>query len=295
MNKQTTKVTYDIRPLQLQILNNLLALDRVCKEHNLHYYITAGTLLGAVRHKGFIPWDDDLDVGMPREDYDKLIENSKEWLPHPYELVSGETDEKYTLPFAKLQDANTTLIERVGLVYLGGAYIDVFPIDGVPEGKWSQKWHFAKYRFYRKMLYFHYRDPYKHGKNYTAIPTLICRRIMPSATIHRKLRKILTKYKYAESSLVADYDDYGKGVMPKNVFENIIPILFEGKEVSALKDYDTYLTKKYGDYMQIPKREKQIQHNFYYLDINTPYSSVKNLDEFISKIKEEKATNPNNL
>ena len=78
---------YDIRPLQLRILKNLLAVDKVCKEHNLRYYIMAGTMLGAVRHKGFIPWDDDLDIGMPRADYDLLMANAKEWLPKPYEAV----------------------------------------------------------------------------------------------------------------------------------------------------------------------------------------------------------------
>ena len=103
---------YDIRPLQLRILKNLLAVDKVCKEHNLRYYIMAGTMLGAVRHKGFIPWDDDLDIGMPRADYDLLMANAKEWLPKPYEAVCAENDKEYPLPFAKVQDADTTLIER---------------------------------------------------------------------------------------------------------------------------------------------------------------------------------------
>lgn len=107
--------TYDIRPLQLRILKNLLAIDKVCKEHNLRYYIMAGTMLGAVRHKGFIPWDDDLDIGMPRADYDLLMTNAKEWLPEPYEAVCAENDKEYPLPFAKIQDADTTLIERMHL------------------------------------------------------------------------------------------------------------------------------------------------------------------------------------
>ena len=126
---------YDIRPLQLRILKNLLAVDKVCKEHNLRYYIMAGTMLGAVRHKGFIPWDDDLDIGMPRADYDLLMANAKEWLPKPYEAVCAENDKEYPLPFAKVQDADTTLIERMHLKYLGGVYIDIFPLDGVPESR----------------------------------------------------------------------------------------------------------------------------------------------------------------
>ena len=125
---------YNIRELQLRILETLKAVDNVCREHNLRYYIWAGTMIGAVRHKGFIPWDDDLDIAMPRPDYDRLIEHAAEWLPKPYEMVCAENDGVYPLPFAKIQDADTTLIERMHLKYLGGIYLDVFPIDGVPEG-----------------------------------------------------------------------------------------------------------------------------------------------------------------
>lgn len=114
--------TYDIRPLQLRILKNLLAIDKVCKEHNLRYYIMAGTMLGAVRHKGFIPWDDDLDIGMPRADYDLLMTNAKEWLPEPYEAVCAENDKEYPLPFAKIQDADTTLM-NVCILNIWEAYI----------------------------------------------------------------------------------------------------------------------------------------------------------------------------
>lgn len=106
--------TYDIRPLQLRIKKILLALDSVCKEHNLRYYLWAGTMLGAVRHGGFIPWDDDLDIAMPRKDYDLLMRNARDWMPQPYEIVSHETDpDHYPLPFAKIQDSSTTLIERM--------------------------------------------------------------------------------------------------------------------------------------------------------------------------------------
>ena len=83
---------YNIRELQLRILETLKAVDNVCREHNLRYYIWAGTMIGAVRHKGFIPWDDDLDIAMPRPDYDRLIEHAAEWLPKPYEMVCAEND-----------------------------------------------------------------------------------------------------------------------------------------------------------------------------------------------------------
>ena len=92
------------------------------------------------------------------------MSHSKEWLPKPYEAVCAENDPNYPLPFAKIQDADTTLIERMHLKYLGGIYLDVFPLDGVPQSNLKQRIHFARYEFYKRVLYFIYRDPYKHGK-----------------------------------------------------------------------------------------------------------------------------------
>ena len=120
---------YDIDDVHKHILKIAKAVDAVCEKHNLRYYIWAGTMIGAIRHKGFIPWDDDLDIAMPRADYNLLVEHAAEWLPEPYEMVCTETDSEYPLPFGKIQDASTTLIERMHLRYLGGIYIDVFPID----------------------------------------------------------------------------------------------------------------------------------------------------------------------
>lgn len=141
---------YDIRPLQLRLLDILMAIDEMCQKHNLKYYLVDGSLIGAVREKGFIPWDDDMDICMPRADYEKLIEHSRKWLPSPYEFVCFENDPKYPLHFGKVQDASTTLIERPHLYYLGGVYVDVFPIDGAPEGKFAQRLYDIKYKYLKK-------------------------------------------------------------------------------------------------------------------------------------------------
>lgn len=263
--------TYDIRPLQLRILDILLALDHVCKEHNLRYYIMAGTMLGAIRHKGFIPWDDDLDIGMPRADYDLLMANAKQWLPPPYEAACAEYDTEYPLPFAKIQDASTTLIERMHLKYLGGIYVDVFPLDGVPATKMAQHVHFARYQFYKKVLYFIFRDPYKHGKGAASWLPLLIRRLFTPAKVQRSIRNILTKYDFESSNLLADYDDGQRGIMTKDVLGAPTPVLFEGKEVWGVQAYDRYLKQKYGDYMTIPNQAGQRQHNFHYLDLEKPY------------------------
>jgi lipopolysaccharide cholinephosphotransferase len=263
--------TYDIRPLQLRILDILLALDKVCKEQHLRYFIMAGTMLGAVRHKGFIPWDDDLDVGMPRADYDLLIANAQQWLPAQYEFICAENDTSYPLPFAKIQDADTTLIERIGLKYVGGIYLDVFPLDGVPNHKIAQKIHFSRYQFYKKALYFIFRDPYKHGKGIHSWIPLFFRKCFTPAKIQQTIRNILTKCDFDKSAVVADYDDGSKGIMDKKTVGTPTPVLFEGKKVWGVENSDAYLSQKYGNYMEIPKQGKQRQHNFYFLDLNKPY------------------------
>ena len=136
---------YDIRPLQLHLQENLKVLDEVFRSHGLRYFLVSGTMLGAVRHKGFIPWDDDVDLGMPRDDYERLIANSKEWLPDYLEFICAEKDSNYPLPFGKIQDSRTTLIEKTYRDYVGGVYIDIFPLDGVSSSKVKRTCHFKKF------------------------------------------------------------------------------------------------------------------------------------------------------
>lgn len=266
--------SYEIRPLQLRILRILTAIDHVCQQHQLRYYIWAGTMIGAIRHKGFIPWDDDIDIAMPRPDYEKLIAHCQEWLPEPYELVSAETDKSYPLPFGKVQDASTTLIERTHLHYLGGIYIDVFPIDGVPANALMRRWHFACYEYWKRVLYLIHRDPYKHGHGPSSWIPLLCRKVYTMEGVQRKIRHLLLKYDYEQSPLVADYDDGSKGAMPKSILGIPTPYDFEGEKVRGVEQYDTYLTRKYGDYMTIPDGNHQRQHNFHLLDLEKSYRQI---------------------
>jgi lipopolysaccharide cholinephosphotransferase len=262
---------YDVDLLHQRILNILLAVDQCCKEHGLRYYIWAGTQLGAVRHKGFIPWDDDIDIAMPRPDYEQLIGHCKEWLPEPYELVCAENDKTYPLPFGKIQDASTTLIERLHLRYLGGLYIDVFPIDGVPQNSLRRKWQFAHYEYLKRVLYLLHRDPYKHGHGPSSWIPLLCRRVYTMKEVQQKIRKLLMKFDYNTSALVADYDDGQRGAMPQEILGTPQPYNFEGKQVLGVEQSDVYLTRKYGDYMVVPDGDHQRQHNFQVLDFDKPY------------------------
>lgn len=267
--------TYDIRPLQLRMLKILLAFDQMCREQGLRYCIMAGTMIGAVRHKGFIPWDDDMDVGMPRPDYEKFIAHCREWLPAPYEFVCGENDPRYPLPFGKIQDAGTTLIERYHLSYLGGIYVDVFPLDGVPSSSLVRRWHYARYQFYKQALYLVHRDPYKHGHGPRSWIPLLTRKLFTMEGLQRSIRKLLNKYDYEKCTLAADYTDGLRGVMSKEINGVYAPYEFEGETVQGIRRYDDYLTQMYGDYMQIPQGEHRRQHNFHYLDLNKPYREYK--------------------
>lgn len=269
------KETVNVRDLQLKILDILSEVDKACKTHHLRYYIMAGTLLGAVRHKGFIPWDDDLDIGMPRADYEIFVKKWSKFLPSYLEMIHAENDSEYPLSFAKIQDARTTLIERKHLKYTGGIYIDVFPLDGVPSNRLSQMLHFTRFAFYNKLLYFIYRDPYKHGKGASSWIPRLSRVLFSRQGVQKKLKGIMTKYDFDTSKNICDYDDGIKGILPKQVLGEPTSILFEEREFCGVKDYHTYLSNKYGDYMRIPDKEHQRQHNFYFLDLNSPYRNLQ--------------------
>lgn len=265
---------YDIRSLQLRLLEILEAIHKMCVAHGLRYYLVDGSLIGAVRHKGFIPWDDDMDIAMPREDYEALIMHSKEWLPAPYEFVCFENDPKYPLHFGKVQDASTTLIERPHLYYLGGVYVDVFPIDGAPEGWLTQRLYQAKYNYLRKALYFLFRDPYRHGHGVSSWIPLLARKMYTLQGLQMKIKRHMMKYDFKTSRLAAVNHNDGLGSMVdrEKVLGEPTEVEFEGKMIWGMKDNDAYLTQLFGDYMTPPPADKIHQHNFYLMDLNQPYT-----------------------
>lgn len=273
--------SYDIRPLQLRILEILLVIDKVCKAHGLRYYLAAGTMLGAVRHKGFIPWDDDVDIAMPRKDYDLLMQHSQEWLPEPYEALCAEQNPEYPSDFAKVIDSSTTLIERAHHSYVGGIYVDVFPIDGMTSNTFMQHIHFARYSFYKKIIYLLCRDPYKHGHGPSCWLPLLCRKLFTLKGVLHRLLELQKKYADNAQELVVDHDFGMRGIMSPSVYGNPQEVDFEGHVLCGVEQADQYLKKLYGDYMTIPPGDKQRQHNFYYLDYNLPYKEYQDTRDFL--------------
>lgn len=279
---------YDIRPLQLHLLDILLSFQQVCEKQGLKYYMVDGSLLGAMRHKGFIPWDDDMDIAMPRDDYERLIQHSKEWLPEPLEFVCFENDPKYPLHFGKIQDASTTLIERPHLYYLGGVYVDVFPIDGAPEGKWRQKIYYIHYKYLKKALYFLFRDPYKHGHGPSSWIPLLTRKIYTLPGLQAKIKRHMMKHDLNTSRIAAVNHNDGLGSMvdKEEVLGEPTSVEFEGKTVWGMKNNHSYLTQLFGDYMTPPPPDKIHQHHFWYMDLNKPYRTFEQ-EEKQKKAKKE--------
>ena len=271
---------YDIRPLQLSILEIMKAVDKVCRSHHLRYYLWAGTMLGAVRHKGFIPWDDDMDICMPRPDYELFMQHAGEWLPEPYEAICHEIKPSYPGGFGKVLNADTTLIEREHSDYLGGIYIDVFPIDGMPDSRLHQRLLTMRYAVLDKLIYFLNRNPYKHGHGPSSWPVLAVQRLFSREWAQRRIRQLRLGCSYDESKQVLDYDDGFKGIIDKSVLGTPTPIEFEGLQLMGIEQWDKYLANKYGDYMTIPPGDKQRQHNFFYLDYNLPYRQYNDTRKF---------------
>jgi len=278
--------SYDIDTLHSHILQILLSVDRVCREHNIRYYCWAGTMLGAVRHHGFIPWDDDMDICMPRPDYDRFMQHAREWLPEPLEALSIETSADFPGTFGKIVDSSTTLIERGHSDYVAGIYIDVFPIDGITGNRLGQRLATTRYKLLDKLFYFLHRDPYKHGHGPSAWPILLIQRLFTHEWVRRQLRAANLSYDYERSVYVLDYDDGFRGVIPKSLLGKPQPVEFDGHLLMGLEHPDEYLRQKYGeDYMVVPPHDKQRQHDFYYLDYNLPYKQYHDQRTFVKSNK----------
>lgn len=258
--------------IQRYLLEIAKEIKRLCEKHSLRYYLDFGSLLGAVRHKGFIPWDDDVDFCMPRPDYEKFTEVCKTELSERFALRTvGESD--YIYYFNKVDDKTTTLIEdfnrRSG--YRGGLYVDVFPLIGLPDGKAAQKrykrrcrrlslranlalldFSAKKYPWYKRLII----SLFKHADGRKAL---------------LKLDRLLNKYDYETAKFVSS-DIIHSAPVPKSLFEKTDAYTFEGVEFASVKDADGYLRALYGDYMTPPPPERQVSNHYYTLDLNKSYT-----------------------
>lgn len=267
------------RNLQLKILEMVKYLDDFCRKNGIEYYIIYGSCLGAVRHKGFIPWDDDFDIGMTLENYTKFINLCKTDLDKKrYFLQTLETEPNYYLSFAKLRDIRTTLIENgnkdIDITY--GVYVDIFPIVGVPNSKLK-----------RKIL--EINRAFALSSNINVINTKflyyifkIILKIFGKKKILKYCTKQSIKYscaKYENWCSIFDGDGFEINSTTKTIMGKPTYVPFEDISLPIPEKYDEYLRHIYGNYMHIPTSNeiKAKEHTAYVLDLNHSYKEYLEL------------------
>lgn len=251
------------------MLDILIDIDTFCRQNNIEYFLEGGTAIGAIRHKGYIPWDDDIDIAMTRPNYERFIHTFGGAYSH-LDLFAPELDANYFASYANVCD-NRTLLEEELFEHRGydiGVKVDIFPIDACEDNiRVCNRWHYIVRmidnilsRRHRNMAY-----TWKHNKINFITCSLVRLLTYPIKyrTWMRWLLKIVTRCNYSTANYAYHASLPYKKVTrcPKKVFEEYADVEFEGHKIRHLKDYDTHLRTIFGDYMQLPPVEQRVGHH----------------------------------
>lgn len=268
-----------LKEIELEIFRHFI---EICNENSLRYFVVGGTALGSVRHKGFIPWDDDIDVALPRGDYEKFLSIAQSSLPENMFLQTYITDKNYPNPFAKLRRSDTAFIEKSAsrIKMNHGVYIDIFPLDGYSRSGIKGKLLGLK----EKILKISVGSVFVSGnisKNkFRAIVKRAIARLLPD--YRASVRRLDTMYKkipYEDSEIIVNFCGAWaeKEIMPKAYFGDGIEGEFEGIKVVLPAKTHEYLTALYGDYMTLPPEEERVGHHYYtVIDLEKSYKEYIN-------------------
>ena len=248
------------------LLGLLTEFDRVCRAHGLRYTLAYGTLIGAIRHHGFIPWDDDIDVAMPRPDYEKLyaLYHAGELTFSEHFLLTEDRGKQAMYPFMKLLDdrfALTSWSHRE----VPDLFIDIFPVDGAPQTEKQRAKLYRRRKFYNAInvlaLWYVPEKKWSRVLRVIGFPFYLAAWGYGAARASRKAAMLARKNDFSacEESGVFCYC-LTKWTMPRESFERYCEVDFEGKRFMAIADYDAWLRKIYGDYMQLPPESKRHTH-----------------------------------
>lgn len=261
---------------QYVMLRILKIVADILEENNVTYWLESGTLLGAIRHKGFIPWDDDIDIGIPYSEYDKAAKVLKENLPDDLFLQSLETDKYYDLPWMKVKDNNSYIFEYKPGKYHRGIFIDIFPMEEVTEDNEkilkarkkmgmthrvlsSIKEPFDKITSVKMFV----KDVYKLFVKVFLFPLTFSSHETKNKLIRKAAEKAAQTIRKEGSGIVSYYGgiSFFNAKVDKSVLLPLIKVPFEDGEFYVPEQYDKYLTSEYGDYMTLPPEEKRHSHN----------------------------------
>lgn len=242
-------------------MNILKFIDRVCKENDIPYFVSYGTLLGAIRHKGFIPWDDDIDICIYREDYNRFLNVVKEMKDERYQVLDYDSSDWYFQNFAVILDTDTVIEDHIKVKrHDTSVFVDVFPVERFDDIKVIDKAHlFATLRMisYIQLQYVQYGDS-KLKDFCRKIMWYLLRPVNPRF-FGKRIEKLINKYRNPSGQyegLIGCGKDGRKEVFPAGMYKELIEVPFEDMMVPIPKNYDEFLTQFYGDYMQIPSQEE---------------------------------------
>lgn len=265
-----------LRKLQLVQLEILEKVDKICRENNIPYSLYAGTLLGAVRHQGFIPWDDDLDICMSRDNYERFLKLWQEVKPEGYILQNKENTPEFTQSFTKIRKEHTTFLQydwERGK-YHTGIFIDIFPIDRIPARKIQRIlfwWNCMQYQLYTR----EFVPPKSNHLVKIVSEGLLALNSGEKRRLKReKLLKKITKYHTNTTldTVAIETVNAMKVEYPVNLLDEYTTVWFENREYMCFKEWKRYLECKFGNYMQLPpESERQWKHHPIILDFEKSY------------------------
>lgn len=251
----------ELKARQLEILTRI---DKFCTEHNIQYSLAFGTLLGAIRHKGYIPWDDDIDIMMLRSEYNRFISL---FYDDQLRVLTIENEPRYILPFAKVVDNNSILIEQTTMKLPLGINVDVFPVDNIPDDKSVRK------EFYRNKKILNYLLDTKI-LTYSSERSIWKNLLLGAAKFlifflnTSNLTKTISEYSQKYSGLMcndvavfAPTDNKKRWIVNRSIFKEYIRVTFEGQTFTCIKEWDNYLKATYGSYMRLPPIEQRVTHH----------------------------------
>ena len=261
-----------LKLLQEIELENLRMLMEICEKNHLRYYLIGGSLLGAMRHKGFIPWDDDIDVGLPRPDYNRFVQIAKDYLPAHMDIKTMTSDPNYKCYFTRLINNKKKIYWDHGqYTAVIGVWMDVFPLDGLPENPLLRKMQVFRVKLNKALYKFTQIDYVSTNRTNRPLSERVLIRFAQLTRIGRlmnadrrleKLDQALQRYDYDASAYAWNFSGcYGKReIVPHIQLGGSRTAQFEGMQVSIPEAAEDYLTSIYGDYMKLPPEDQRRSH-----------------------------------